>query len=175
MALPNSTFSQLNRTLAAAFSGDVLRVLPDYDIYERTGYPRNIPVQSPDVAKQITADLRDGNRLLRMVETLIDIDRNGYTGRRYEVKGLDRVIAEIEDAGYYYDDDTELFMEGENNRTPGWGYLQPGVNYDFSFLKIDIVKNSQIVRKYSRQLVARTYNDVKKLTREIVEGRNGRL
>ena len=53
--------------------------------------------------------------------------------------------------------------------------LQEGQIYEFSFLRLDIVRNTKLVRKYPRPLIIDTYSEIKSIVRKLVEKRNGRI
>jgi class 3 adenylate cyclase len=47
--------------------------------------------------------------------------------------------------------------------------------YIFTFLSIDIVGNSGLVRKYPDKMIQKTYSDLRKIVQDAVEKRNGRI
>jgi hypothetical protein len=152
------------------------RVEPDYDIYERTGFQRSIPIPSLDVAGQIARDLGAGIPLLRFVETLIEIDSSGVMGSRIKVRQLDALMQEVETLGYAYDESARLFMEtAAAARTRTWSVLQEGQVHELSFLKIDVVASSKLVRAHPKAKIDRAYQDLQRIVVEAVYRRNGRV
>jgi hypothetical protein len=152
------------------------RLVPDYDVYERTGFQRSIPIPSLDVAGQIARDLGAGIPLLRLVETLIEVEGSGFMGSRVRVRQLEPLIREVETLGYAYDEDARLFMEtAEAARTRTWSYLQEGQIEELSFLKIDVVASSKLVRSHGKAKIDRVYQDLQRIVVAAVYRRNGRV
>ncbi len=150
------------------------RVYPDYNLHKRTGFPHNIPIPQITAAKQITRDMRQGNAFLRFVEVLIDVNKNGIMGKKISIRFLSQIINEVEQLNYKFDPEIGMFVEG-SVKTKGWGILQEGKIYEFSFLRIDIVGNSNLVRKYPSNIIKKTYSEVKSIVKTIVEKRDGRI
>ena len=152
------------------------RVVPDYDIHERTGFQRSIPIPSLDVAGQIARDLGAGIPLLRFVEALIEVDASGFMGSRVKVRSLEPLIEEVETLGYSYDQRTGLFMETDAaTRTRTWSYLREGQTYELSFLKIDVVASSKVVRAHTKAKIDRAYRELQRIVVSAVYRRNGRI
>ena len=152
------------------------RIVPNYDIHERTGYQRTMPIPSLDVAGQIARDLGAGIPMLRFIETLIEIDGSGVMGSRIKVRRLGPLIQEVEALGYVYDEGERLFMEtAESARTRTWSYLREGQVQELSFLKIDVVASSKLVREHARAKVDRAYQDLQRIVVSAVYRRNGRV
>jgi len=152
------------------------RIVPDYDIYARTGFRRSMPIPSLDVAGQIARDIGTGIPLLRFLEALIEIDGSGVMGSRVRVRRLEQLIGEVETLGYAYDETARLFMETTASaRTRGWSYLQEGQVQELSFLKIDVVASSTLVRTHAKAAINRAYQDLQRIVVDAVYRRNGRV
>ena len=152
------------------------RVIPDYDLHRQSGFPPQIPIPQRDAAQLIARDVVRRGQLRRFTEVLIEVERNGLMGRSVAMRFLPRLIDEIESLGFVYKEEYGQFVEGgAGARTRGWGVLQEGSTYEFSFLRMDIAGNSQLVRKYPRSEVLRAYANLRKLLSAIVERRDGRI
>jgi hypothetical protein len=154
----------------------IRRVIPDYDLHQRTGFPESIPVPQQDAARRIVLDIQSEGLTNKLTELLIDVDKNGLMGRNMSIRLLPQIIRELRDMGFLYNQEYGVFIESQNvAKTKGWGILRESINYDFSFLKIDIVGNSNLVRQYSKKTIARTYNWLKSTVMKITEKREGRI
>jgi hypothetical protein len=152
------------------------RLIPDYDLYRRTGFPATIPIPNIDAARQIVRDIKQLNSLPQFVAVLIDVNRNGLMGRSIQIRSLDRILKELEALGLLFREEYGIFMEDHRrNRTSNWGVLREGEIYEFSFLKLDIVGNSELVRRHDKATVDRAYEDLKKIAARIVAKREGRI
>jgi class 3 adenylate cyclase len=151
-------------------------VIPDYDIYERSGFPSNIPIPRADAARHILKDFTREGLFLKLIETLIEMSARGDMGRDVRIPLLPRIVAEAEAQGYRYSAQRGGFVEAaERGRTMGWGTLREGRTYEFALLRVDIAGNSELVRRYPRPLIHATYGNVRDIVARLVEKRDGRI
>jgi hypothetical protein len=154
----------------------VRRIIPDYDLHRRSGFPENIPIPQVDAAEQVYMDIVSENLLTRFVEVLIDVNRNGYMGRPVSVRLLPQIMNELEEVGLSYNEKYGAIVEGNRRvKTVGWGVLREGFTYEFSFLSFDIVGNSELVRRYTKKEILKGYTDVKRIVMRMVNKREGRM
>jgi hypothetical protein len=149
---------------------------PNYDLYERTGFPQNIPIPTIDAARQITQDIIQDGHLIDFVKNMIEVDRDGIMGKKTGIRFLSQIIKELDVFGYTYDERKGAFVEKiDVKKTAYWGVLQEGKTYELTFLLIDIVKNSELVRRYRQEVIADTYRHLRDIFFRDVEKRNGRV
>jgi class 3 adenylate cyclase len=154
----------------------VRMVSPDYDIYKRSGYPKDIPVPAQDAASCIVADMIREGLYVDFVEHLIRIDNEGFMGRRYDLRGLDDVISGIIGHGYSYDKTTGQFMENQQERISlNWGRLKGGDEHQMTVLRLDIARNSALVKENPRSVIEKAYKDMREIITNAVVSRLGRL
>ncbi len=169
--------SALSQSMPVDLMQKVARmVIPDYDIYERSGFPSAIGMPRADAARHILKDFAREGFLVKFVEALIEVTSHGYMSREVRIPQLQRIIAEVEDKGYRYSGAKGIFVEaGEHERTMGWGTLREGRTYEFALLRMDIVGNTEMVRAYPREQVAVAYTSVRDMITRQVEKRDGRI
>jgi hypothetical protein len=152
------------------------RVIEGYDLHRQSGFPSQIPIPQRDAAQQVIKDMVRQGQLRRFCEVLIDVDRNGIMGRPVSIRFLPRIIGEIENLGYLFSEEYRLFVEGQDGaKTRGWGVLEQGQTYEFSFLRVDIAGSSRLVRKHPKAEVLKAYADLRGLFTAVVEKREGRI
>jgi class 3 adenylate cyclase len=168
-ALSQSMDVQLMEELAA-------RAIPGYDIYQRTGFPASIPIPRGDAARQIVRDMIQGGYLKQFAEVLIEVNHRGVMGRSVRVNLLPQVVKELEALGYVFKREYGVFVEdGSVRPTRSWGVLREGAVYEMSFLGIDIVGNTALVRRHSKQLVLQVFSGLREQFTAIVQKREGRV
>lgn len=147
----------------------------DY-IYHRTGFPRNMPMPPREVARQIVDDINSLDLYLDFVTVLIRMQEEGLKGRHYRVPYLRELLKDILEQGYMYEPSRKMFIEDPDVRkTPNWGVLKLNDEYTLSFLRVDIVGNSGLVRKYPSDLIRSTYADFKNIVTGVTLKRNARI
>jgi hypothetical protein len=151
-------------------------IFKDYDIFKQTGIPENIPIQKIDAARQIVEDVMSKELMLKLLEIMVKVSEAGIMGRKLAVRLLPQIFKELEAQGVIYSDEYGTFVENDSVvMTKGWGLLHEGDMYEFSFLRMDIVGNTQLVREYSREEILKAYTQVKNIFQSIIERRNGRI
>ena len=172
--------SYISQALAQSMDVDLMerlasRIISGYDLYQRTGFPPTIPIPQVDAARQIADDLTRGGQMASFVEMLIEVDRNGVMGREVSIRLLPQIVKELRTLGYVFKEQQGTFVEaGIKGKTKGWGVLVEGQIQEFSFLRIDIVGNTDLVRRYSKQ-AGQVYNDVRQIFTANVDKREGRV
>jgi class 3 adenylate cyclase len=169
--------SALSQSMPVELMQKVARsVITDYDVYDRSGFPKSIPMPRADAARQILRDFYQEGYFLKLIESLIEMVSHGDMGRDVRMALLPKIIAEVEDQGYRYAADKGVFVEaGETSRTMGWGTLRENHTYEFALLRVDIVGNTEMVRKYAKPVVSSTYDALRDMVTRLVERRDGRI
>ena len=149
---------------------------PKYNIYKRTGLREGMPVANQTAAERIVMDMIQDGYYVDFVETLVRIDREGYMGRSYDLKGLKNVVASLIEEGYSFDRESGQFFENQKEQiTPNWGRLLEGDERRMTVLRLDIAGNSALVKNFSRDKIESAYNDIRNIMNRSVTNRLGRL
>lgn len=181
MKISSQLQSQTVKVLVDTFSVNLMsqiarEVIHNYDLNKQTGYPDSIPIPKTDAARQIVRDIKDRNKYLDFIQVLVQIHYNGFMGRKYNIKYLRNIINEVYDRGFIFDQQNRIFIENPVVRkTRNWGTLKDGEDYIFSFLRLDIVSNSTMVRKYPDSLIKKTYKDLYDIVYNAIDKRNARV
>jgi len=151
-------------------------VNPGYNIYKRTGLSEGMPIPSQNAAERIVADMILDGYYVDFVEALVRIDREGYMGRNYDLKGLNNVVVSLMDDGFTFDKVSGQFFEDQQKQISlNWGRLQEGDERKMTVLRLDIAGNSILVKNNPRPEIEKAYKDVRSIVNRIVTGRLGRL
>jgi hypothetical protein len=152
------------------------RLIQNYDLFARTGFPRNISIPNKDAARQIVGDIKDEELFLDFIIHLIRIRESGFRGRKYRIPYLRDILIEINNSGLVYDKEQMKFFEDSSIiTTKNWGVLREQEEYIFTFLRLDIVQSSRFVRNHNPEEVEKTYSDIRHMVQEACEKRNGRI
>lgn len=154
----------------------VRQLIPNYDLFERTGIRRSVAIPNVTAAKQIVRDIVEKESFLDFVLLLIKTKDSGYMGRRYAIPYLRPLINGVIDLGFIYDSVNDMFVENSKLRsTRNWGTLKQGQTYSFAFLRLDVVGNSELVRHCDEEKVKDCYGDLREIVNLAVSKRNGRM
>ena len=149
---------------------------PDYDIYQKSGFPEGIPIPPQDAANRIVEDMLHDGYYLDFIELLLQVKSKGFMGRNFNVVGLDDVVDGVFEAGFNFDKITGQFFENQQERiTRNWGRLLEGEERNMAVLRMDIAGNSVLVKENPKNLIEKAYNDLRKIITQSVVSRLGRL
>ncbi|HQL83670.1 MAG TPA: hypothetical protein PK307_15820 [Spirochaetota bacterium] len=182
MQIPSSLVTLATKSLAESMDFNLMThvakdIIDGYDVFKRTGFRESMVIPQRDAARQIVQDIVKSGMFFYFVALLIQMQTSGYKGRIYNVSYLKDMVKLInDDCGYIYDVENKLFVENPSRRrTRNWGAFLEGRDYIVSFLRLDIVGNSQLVRKYPENLIHATYADLRKIVERAIDKRNGRI
>ena len=175
--LVNLVIKSLSESMNVTTMQSLARMyLHNYDLYRKTGFPESIAIPGRDAARQIVMDINQGGYLIHFINTLYDVQNNGLMGKKYSISHIREIVNGVIDLGYIFDNQNKLFVEDPRiHRTKNWGILLDGADYLFTFLRLDIVGNTQLVKKYEKDLVKSVYADIRQLFETGVNKFNGRI
>lgn len=154
----------------------VRRIIPDYDLHKRMGLSSHHAVAHGDGARQIVRDMRDWNYFPDLISLMTRAETKGLHGRKYHFPHLGHVIQQLSEEGLIYNRSTDSFIEDSRRIiTNNWSVLREGESYNFTLLKLDLVKNTSLVRENDQARVEKIFSLVKQDIIEIVQSRMGRL
>ncbi|MCL2801031.1 MAG: hypothetical protein FWD28_04655 [Treponema sp.] len=149
---------------------------PGYDLQKSFGFSKGHPIGPHEAADRIVADMVADGYYIDFIETLIKVDEKGYMGHKYNFRGLDDVVGDVLQAGFSYDKATGQFFEDQSQQiTRNWGRLVEGDERQMAILRLDVVGNTAIVKSNPKQLIDKTYGDLRKIVTNAVVSRLGRL
>jgi hypothetical protein len=182
MQIPSSLITLATKAVAESMDFNLMThvakdIIDGYDVFKRTGFRESMVIPQRDAARQIVQDMAKSGMFFYFIALLIQMQTTGYKGRVYNVSYLKDMIKLVNDeCGFIYDVENKLFVENPSvRRTRNWGAFLEGRDYIVSFLRLDIVGNSQLVRKYPEDQIQATYNDLRKIVERAIDKRNGRI
>lgn len=166
-------YESMDNTIMTRLANDLI---PNYDIFKRTGFSYSETIPKQDAARQIIQDVVAAGLFFDMIYILVGFHNNGYFGRPLHISNLREIFREILQEGFVYDEVNKIFVEDSQiRRSRNWGTLTEGREYYLAFLRLDIVGNSKLVRKYPEQMIKDTYRDLLTLVEKAIDSRNGRV
>ncbi len=173
-SMKKSLHESLNTDMLSRIARDVFG--EDYDLHARTGFPASVAVPGQVATDCLVDDAVAEGRLLHLVERLAQLDGEGFMGRPYRITGLREMFKCVLADGYLWDEATGHFMEDpRTRRSPNWGRLLAGEEHRFSLLRVDVVRNSRIVRAHGEAAARDAYDDLRAILARCAELRSGRI
>lgn len=151
-------------------------LIPNYDIRKKLEMSKYLDIPRRETAQQIVNDMYSYNMLVPFINVLLSIQFKGYMGRQYNVSKLNQLLEAMYKMGFNLDRESGMLYEDPTYRvSPNWGVLIEGRDYSFSYLWIDVVGFSRIVKQHKKSTVKQFMSDFMDITRYRVEKRNGRI
>ena len=185
MRIPNSIISTCEKALSQSMDNRTMtmlarRLMPGYDLHERTGIPGSVAIPNQNAARQVVRDIVSCDMFLDFVILLLDfsdqVKGRGIAGRKISIPYLRPILNGVYKMGYLFDQSNMLFIENPVERkTRNWGTLKFDQEYTIGFLRIDIVGNTELVRENSPECISSTYGTLRDIVIAAVDRRNGRI
>ncbi len=151
-------------------------VQSDLDLYKITGYTENLSIPIKEAAVNVVEYFHETKKLIPLLNLIIHSAKVGFKGEKVVFPGIKGILHEMQECGYKYNPELNkiIIIEKHGKRTD-WGFLEEGLNYNFSFMSIDICDNSKLFQKYDTSIIRLTYQNFKNLIKSIIEKRDGRI
>lgn len=157
-------------------AGFTRNLMPNINFYSLTGYPLNTPIPRKEAAKQVTDYICSINKLPQLLNLYISACNDGFRGEKLNFNNRKYIYLEMNECGLTYNSQlNKVVFKDQFKKRNDWGFLEEEKEYIFSFISIDIVKNSYLVRSNDNDLVRQTYKNFKNLVDQAVEKRKGRI
>jgi len=152
------------------------RLLPGYDLHDRTGIPGSVAIPNQNAARQVVSDIVSCQMFLEFVLLLFEFSDRGVSGRKLAIPYLRQILNGVYQMGYIYDRSNRIFVENPLERkTHNWGTLRHHQEYTIAFLRIDIAGNTELVRNHASDCIEEAYNNLRDIVISSAEKRNGRI
>jgi len=132
-----------------------------YDHHRLSGTERHVTVSSRKAALILLDHLGDDRKcgFTRLLQFVVGLDGKPFMNRQTELKGLETFLAGLGRFGKYYDFQTGKIVEsGKKLQNPlNWGALRDDKAYDVTIMSVDVVRNSELVKKYGMKVMEKLY------------------
>jgi hypothetical protein len=120
--------------------------------------------------------MRELNYFPDFVSLMAQAETLGVHGKKYHFPRLGHVIELMAEEGLIYNSNTYSFIEDSRKSiSKNWGVLREGQLAHFTILKLDLVKNTEMVRQNDAEIVNKIFSIIKQDIIEIVQSRLGRV
>ncbi|UCB46433.1 MAG: hypothetical protein JSV25_03135 [Spirochaetota bacterium] len=132
----------------------------------------------PHTASEHLIDFfRNSESAHELVRFLIDLDCHSLNGREVVFDELEDLLIILRQNGIGYDfNGREFYFVSEKDDGPKWEEcLQENKEYEFSYVSVDIVKSSELIRREDIKLVYYTVNSLYELFKNTAHSNNGSI
>ena len=148
----------------------------EFNVYEFSGFGEKIVVPRKVAADCIVQNFDSPDRLVDFIAYMISRNGHGASGGVIRLKGHEKILSLLEEEHLKYDSENARFIKDQSSgHSEDWGFMKPGQEYPMSFVSIDIVSSSELVRTNVKDDVEITIGRLKQYVKSYVENWEGRL
>lgn len=126
-----------------------------------SGEPFGTTLRPPQAAKSMVNYFVQKGLLEQLIPIILRTESDiSIVNRQVKIQGLDEFYRQLGTAGFAYEaSQNAIVATSVEDDQVSWGYLKEGESYEFGFLSVDIVGNSDIQRKYSKEDIEYVYGN----------------
>ena len=156
--------NDLVELIAGSFGSDGIDELGQlafrtYSSHEIAGEDLHITISRRRAARLLVEHAEERESLAGIVRLVAELDGGIFRGKRLNVTGIEAFFNSLAKVGIVYDPNKRrLYHTKEDiSALKNWGSLRDGRSYNVSFISVDIVQNSLLVREYGTRTMEKLY------------------
>ncbi|MDC7240729.1 MAG: adenylate/guanylate cyclase domain-containing protein [Spirochaetales bacterium] len=112
-----------------------------------------------------------------LIKLLAELDNNLILGRTLQLDNFDYFLQQLTMSGYFYDFKKRkvLPIKDDLSEMANWGALKDGKSYTVSIISVDIVSNSELVKKYGAKRMKKVYTNLWNFLKQNLAHHDGRI
>lgn len=165
--IPETLILPINNLIATNYSPEEIDLIgcqlePRFNSHFHSGEPFGITLRPAQAAKSLVTYFQKKGMLDKLIPVLIRTENDiSIIDRTLKLEGLNDFLQKLSNAGLAYDSGSNTIIEARReDDLVSWGYLKEGETYDFAFLSVDIVGNSEIQKKYPKEDIELVYSNL---------------
>jgi class 3 adenylate cyclase len=152
-------------------------ILGSFDSNEAAGKRNHISLSARKCAGLLVDRCESGGQLSDLIKLVVEVDEGMVHGRSVRIEGLEEFLGKLTLSGIHYDFKTRKVIKAckDPGELPNWGCLKDGREYDITVVSLDIVGNSDKVRKLGVRRMEKLYGTLWRFLREKLATVDGRI
>jgi class 3 adenylate cyclase len=149
----------------------------NYDNHALTGTAHHVTVSTRKGAQALVDYYDKKKELFLLLKLIIEVDGNRLNGKKIELKDLELFLNKLARTGVIYDFKNRRIIEKVKNKNElvNWGSLRDGRKYSITVMSVDIVGNSQLVKKNGNRTMEKVYFQLWSFLKEKLSAYDGRM
>ncbi len=148
-----------------------------FDLNKLSGKPSNVTI-APRLSATVLVDyMEQKKKTEELIKLIAELDNNMILGRTLSIDGLDYFLQQLTLNDYVYDFQKRkvIPLKEDPSELPNWGALKDGKKYAVTVLSLDIVSNSELVKKHGAKVMKKVYTNLWKFLKQHLSTYNGRI
>ncbi|OQY34180.1 MAG: hypothetical protein B6241_05700 [Spirochaetaceae bacterium 4572_59] len=148
-----------------------------FDLNKLSGMPPNVTIAARLSGTVLVEYMESKDRTGDLIKLIAELDNNMILGRTLSIDGLDYFLQQLTLNDYVYDFRKRKVvpLKEDPHELPNWGALKDGKKYPITIMSLDIVSNSELVKKYGAKTMKKVYINLWKYLKDQLSKYNGRI
>ncbi len=177
-SLKNLLIETISQAIKAKEIDEIGKMLSKgFDINELSGKPSNVTIPPRLSATILVEYMEEKKKTAELIKLLVELDNSTIHGKTLTIEGIDYFLQQLTLNDYVYDINKRkvLPLKEDPQELPNWGALKDGKKYVVTVLSLDIVGNSELVKKHGVKTMKKVYTQLWKFLRHHLSHHNGRI
>ncbi len=148
-----------------------------FDLYDMAAKTSNVTIGARAAATVLVDYMETLGKVSDFIKLLAELDNNQVLGRTLQMEGYDYFLQQLTHSGYFYDylKRKVLPIKSEVSELQNWGALKDGKTYPVSIISVDIVSNSELVKKHGAKVMKKVYTNLWNFLKKVLTHTDGRI
>lgn len=148
-----------------------------FDLNKLSEMPPNVTIAARLSGTVLVEYMESKNRTADLIKLIAELDNNMILGRTLKIDGLDYFLQQLTLNDYVYDFRKRKVvpLKEDPHELPNWGALKDGKKYPVTIMSLDIVSNSELVKKYGAKTMKKVYINLWKYLKDHLAQYDGRI
>lgn len=152
-------------------------IYPKYNSHQAAGVKNHITMSSRKCANSLVQFLNESKKTFQLIKLIIEMDDSFLNGKAKTIEGLEVYLNKLIKSDIYYDFKKRKLYHSKKDaqKMTNWGILREGKTYDITVMSLDIVENSNLVKKYGTKTMEKVYFRLRSFVEQKVLDYDGRI
>ena len=177
-SLKNLLVETVSSTIKAKEIEEIGKMLSKgFDLNQLSSTPTHVTI-APRIAATVLVDhMEEKKNTADLIKLLTELDNNTILGRPLSIEGMDYFLQQLTMNGYVYDlrKRRVVTLKEDPQELPNWGALKEGKKYPVTVMSLDIVGNSELVKKHGVKTMKKVYTQLWNFLRHHLSHYDGRI
>ncbi len=133
-----------------------------FDLHSLADKTVNMTIGARRAATILVEHMESTGKTADMIKLFAELDNNLILGKTLQLEGYDYFLQQFTQSGYFYDFKKRkvLPIKNDSSELPNWGSLKDGKTYPVTIISVDIVGNSELVKKNGTKTMKKVYTNL---------------
>jgi hypothetical protein len=149
---------------------------PNFNLKKFSGFGEHVVIPKQVAAETVLAYFESEYQLLNFIATLYYFEGKGISGGIVSLRDKHKLDTYLMENDLIFNRELNKFVISQKEaKQKDWGILEEGLEYKLSFLDIDVVSSSELIKTNVKIDIENTLKNFRLFVNNIIESYNGRI